>query len=91
MRASEHLRRAVLEITAVCDAKPAAANVEELAKMAGRLLALAGHVELDERSIVKCPNCDTDLPLGCSGVFRADGEACWLNRTAKNGFDGTQS
>lgn len=29
-----------------------------------------------------CPNCDTALPEGCGGLFRDDGESCWLNPPA---------
>lgn len=29
-----------------------------------------------------CPNCDTALPEGCGGLFRDDGESCWLNSPA---------
>lgn len=58
-----------------------AVNALELAKMASRLLAVAGYVELDERSIVVCPNCEADLPEGCGGTFKeSDGDSCWLNR-----------
>lgn len=29
---------------------------------------------------VMCPNCDTAMPGGCSGLFKDDGEACLLNQ-----------
>jgi hypothetical protein len=29
-----------------------------------------------------CGNCDTALPEGCGGIFKDDGDACALNRTA---------
>lgn len=82
MRASKRLRNASSELIEAAALNPLAANRDELAKMAARALALAWQVELDERSIVKCPNCDTDLPEGCGGIFRSEGDACWLNRTA---------
>lgn len=27
-----------------------------------------------------CPNCETALPQGCGGLFRDDGDQCWLNK-----------
>jgi hypothetical protein len=33
---------------------------------------------------VICPNCDSALPEGCAGLFKAsDGQSCWLNRPDK--------
>ena len=81
MRASERLRNVVQELAALAQTPPMAVNALELAKMASRLLAVAGYVELDERSIVVCPNCEADLPEGCRGTFKeSDGDSCWLNR-----------
>jgi len=81
MRASERLRNAAQELAALAQTPPMSVNALELAKMSSRLLAVAGYVELDERSIVVCPNCEADLPEGCGGTFKeSDGNSCWLNR-----------
>lgn len=32
-----------------------------------------------------CSNCDTELPKGCGGVFKDDGDACALNRNSQGG------
>lgn len=29
-----------------------------------------------------CGNCDTPVPPGCGGLFKADGNACALNKAA---------
>lgn len=41
-----------------------------------------------------CPNCDTELPEGCGGLFRKDGDSCWLNLAqpqSKRGADADQA
>jgi hypothetical protein len=80
-RASERLRNAALEIATVADIGPRELNKYELARIAASILRAADEVELGERSIVICSNCDTDLPKGCGGVFKDQGDACLLNRT----------
>lgn len=30
-------------------------------------------------SVIICPNCETELPKGCGGVFKKDGKSCFLN------------
>lgn len=27
-----------------------------------------------------CPNCDSELPKGCGGLFKKDGDSCWWTR-----------
>lgn len=83
MRASERLRRAAEHLAAAAQMPPTAVNALELAKISSRLLAVASQVELDERSIVVCPNCEADLPEGCGGMFKSDGDSCWLNRVTR--------
>lgn len=41
-------------------------------------------IPADKPAAEVCPNCDTALPEGCGGLFKDDGEACWLNRAADN-------
>lgn len=80
-RISERLSAVARELAEICLSGPAEINRQELAKMGARISAVAGQVALGERSIIVCPNCDADLPEGCDGVFRNEGESCWLNRS----------
>jgi len=32
-----------------------------------------------------CSNCGESLPTGCQGLFKSDGDACWLNRKTETG------
>lgn len=82
MRTSQRLAHVAAELADIALLNTPALSKLELAKTASRLLAAAGQVAIDERSIVVCPNCDSDLPTGCGGTFLQDGDACWLNRRA---------
>jgi hypothetical protein len=45
------------------------------------IAALTAAQEGAQGDRIICPNCDTALPEGCGGIFKAvDGPRCWLNR-----------
>jgi len=81
MRISERLRNVALELATIAEIGPCEVNELALAKTAAAILRIADQVALGERSIVVCPNCQSDLPEGCGGTFKeSDGNSCWLNR-----------
>lgn len=80
MRVSERMKNAALELALIAEIGPREVNQLELTKIAARILRVADQVAIGERLIVTCPNCDTDLPKGCSGTFKDEGDSCWLNR-----------
>jgi hypothetical protein len=84
MRPSQRLQHCAAELADIAKNPPREVNGHELARLSSRLLAVAAHVAIGERSIIVCPNCDTDLPIGCGGTFKeSDGDSCWLNRTVQ--------
>lgn len=70
---------------AVQDLNPAYLEAQDyvLAEKIIKSLGLRVPISISEK--VKkcdiCPNCDTALPKGCGGIFKNDGQHCWMNKT----------